>query len=526
MLQSIGIGIQTLPKLLASGGVYVDKTEAAYRFVTGYKCVFISRPRRFGKSLMVSTLNEIFSGNKELFKGLWIYDKLDWAQYDYPVLRFDLSMRETSKIPLYDSIEGQLNLAAEQYNIQLTSVGIGMMLMELIRKTAAQSRTKKVVVLIDEYDSPITHYHDKPEQKEAHADVLRGFYGILKGMDPYLRQVFITGITRYTRLGLFSALNNVTDLTLHEDYATAFGYTQTEIEANFAPHIDLMAARLKLQRDELLGHIRHWYNGYSWDGQTRVYNPFGFANFLIIKEFQSYWTMTGSTRLLQPAFREQALVIDDLEGYDTDGSILDSIDYSADGGIPLLFQTGYLTIKEKYRDGIQTQYILHIPNEEVRRALNTEALVTFFEDGNQPTKARQLTDALRRALDTGDVEEIIDIIKIFIAALPYQIIHRREAYWHSVVQTVLYCSGRRTYSEVPSSDGRADTITETPRFVYLFEYKTNGAATDAIAQIREKGYAERYRKSGKTVIGVGIVFDKASRSITDWTSETLVTISE
>ena len=529
MLQTIAIGIQTLPKTLKNDYLYVDKTEYAYRFATGYPCVFISRPRRFGKSLMVSTLAEVFRGNKELFKGLWIYDKLDWTQYDYPVLRFDLSMAETYKVTLYESIEEQIAIAAQQYGVTLESDGIGATFRELIMKTAAGSRTGQVVVLIDEYDAPITNYTDKPEQQETHANVLRSFYGILKGMDAYLRQVFITGITRYAQLALFSSLNNITDLTTNEAFLAAFGYTQTELETNFAAHLDAMAVRFGYTKPELLEDIKYWYNGYSWDGTTRVYNPYGFANFLVEKQFGSYWVQTGSARALRDALRANGILPENMDGFKADRSILDHIDYNHAGGISLLFQTGYLTIQSAKRSDFEMRYTLGIPNEEVRRVVNDAALVSFLsgpttdaeKDKEAIREANVLVYELREALETGDVPTVIDILKVFLAALPYQLSPRREAFWHSVIHTALYAAVQRTYSEVSSSKGRADTLVHTEDFIYIFEYKTTGTAAAALDQIKHSNYAEPHRREGKTIFAVGVRFDEPTRSITEWICEEL-----
>jgi hypothetical protein len=292
-MEKLPIGIQDFGELRRGGYVYVDKTELIHRMVTMGKPYFLSRPRRFGKSLLVSTLKALFEGKRELFEGLWIENRWDWQQTN-PVLHFSFEAIDYDKRGLEEALQLHLRMKAEAFDLRLERLGSKEQLAELIQKIAAKHG--QVALLIDEYDKPITDYlnEENISQAKANRDLLREFYGVLKSADEHLRLVFITGISKFAKVSIFSNLNNLSDLTLHRAYATLTGYTQSELEYYFEPHLQAAGQALGLSTAALLDNVREWYNGYSWDGRNKVYNPFGIISFLDQQAFMNFWSASGT----------------------------------------------------------------------------------------------------------------------------------------------------------------------------------------------------------------------------------------
>ncbi|MDR2679816.1 MAG: AAA family ATPase, partial [Tannerella sp.] len=373
-MQQLALDTQSFEDLRNNNCVYVDKTEIIHKVITGGRIYFLSRPRRFGKSLLISTLEAIFKGKKNLFEGLYIYDKWDWEQ-QYPVIKIDWAgINHSTLEKMEESLIFHLTRIARNYHIALTAKNASDCFVELI-ESLQKKEGKKVVILIDEYDKPVTaHIADSSLLEKFKTDV-HNFYQVMKSSDEYLKFVFVTGVSKFSGLSIFSALNNPRDITLREQYATICGYTQEELESNFPEYINRAAEHLKITRDDLLEQIRYWYNGYTWDGETAIYNPFSTMNFFEDRKFDNYWFNSGTPTFLIDLIRRRNSMDSVLRPIVVDSSVFKEYDPVNISEIPLLFQTGYLTIKEMELtpDGV-AEYTLDIPNMEVNKSLMTHLL--------------------------------------------------------------------------------------------------------------------------------------------------------
>jgi hypothetical protein len=515
-MKKLPIGIQSFSEIRNGGYVYVDKTELVHRMVTMGKPYFLSRPRRFGKSLLVSTLKELFEGNKALFEGLWIEAHWDWEQR-HPVLHFSFDAMDYEQSGLESALSRALDGQAKRLGLELSLSNYKARFNELI--TAAHEKYGQVVLLIDEYDKPIIDYlsAESIAQAKANRDILREFYGIIKSADTQLRLVFITGITKFSKVSIFSHLNNLNDLTLDRNYATLTGYTQQELEHYFESHLEATRETLGISMEVLLEHMRIWYNGYSWDGKARLYNPFGILNFLSKQQFTNFWFATGSPNFLIEQMRERQLFA--VENMEVSSIVFEQFDLDYVAPVSLLFHAGYLTVKSV--DVMTGEYVLDYPNKEVR-----ESMYQFLIDELAPEQGHRHTGRtirdMRQAFNTGDLEQVRRILDSMLAGLPYETFDKKsEGLYHGLVHIIFNYLGIYADSETHSSRGRADVIVQTPDTVYIFEFKFGESAEAAVAQIRERAYADRFRSSGKRMFGIGVSFDAAQRAIGGWVVEEL-----
>ncbi|MDR1382633.1 MAG: AAA family ATPase, partial [Planctomycetaceae bacterium] len=374
-MKQLPLGRQSFEDLSSNGCIYVDKTDIIHRIILNGKVYFLSRPRRFGKSLLVSTMEALFKGQKELFEGLYIYDKWDWTQ-QYPVIKIDWTLIDHSTPEkMENSLCRYLRNIARKYKITIQGETVPDCFNELITLLNDQSG-EKVVVLIDEYDKPVTAHLFDSHLTEIRTAV-HDFYQVIKGADEYLKFVFLTGVSKFSGLSIFSALNNLTDISLDERYAAICGYTQEELENNFPEYIDRACEYLKMTREKVLERIRYWYNGYTWDGETAVYNPYSTLNFFNVKRFSNYWFKTGTPTFLINIIQQRDLTDAVLEPIVVGDGIFDGYDPPDISEVPLLFQTGYLTIKQlELLEGIP-RYTLGIPNSEVNEGFMTHLLRAY-----------------------------------------------------------------------------------------------------------------------------------------------------
>jgi Predicted AAA-ATPase/PD-(D/E)XK nuclease superfamily len=510
-MKNLPIGIQTLKEIRRRNCVYVDKTQLVHQLVTTGKYYFLSRPRRFGKSLLVSTLKELYQGNKAVFEGLWIENNWDWTK-KHPVLHFSFDDMTYRQVGLTQAIEDELYRLAALHEIELEATNFKGKFKELIQKLS--EKQGKVVVLIDEYDKPIIDFLETAtvETAKANRDVLREFYGILKNADEHLELVFITGISKFSKVSIFSHLNNLKDITLSEKYATLAGYTQEELEFYFDDYLKAIEIKLKLSREALLNHMKIWYNGYSWDGISKVYNPFGTLNFLDDQAFKNYWFSTGSPRFLIEQMRTQALY--NVENSVVNNTILDKYDLDNLTLIPLLFQSGYLTVKSS--DPMTGDLVLDYPNKEVRESMY-QFLIDDLSRNQQRTHTGMTINELKNAFVSRDLEQVQSIINALLADLPSETyIKQTEGLYHGLIHLIFKYLGVFVDSEVHSSQGRADAVVQTLTDVYVFEFKFNKTAQAGIDQINKKNYAAKYKASGKMITGIGVNFDSEIKQINDW----------
>jgi hypothetical protein len=499
--------------------IYVDKTQHIYNLCTEGKMYFLSRPRRFGKSVLLSTMAELFAGNKDLFTDLWIADKWDWTQKK-PVIYISFLTVSYEEQGLKAGLKAYLLGLYKEHKIRpIKDDNIKTLFFELIKKL--HDKRGKVVILIDEYDKAIIDYlefHKMPQAK-ANQEVLALFYGALKEADDYIRLLFITGISKFTRVSLFSKLNNLTDLTINPYYSTMLGYTQEELEHYFSDYIDIsLTVFPHYTRQELLAKVRLWYNGYSWDAKNYVYNPSGILSFFANQDFQGYWFQTGTPTFVVKKILEQGFF--QIENIETSINFLNQ--YSLDNLelTSLLFQTGYLTIKEKSEDGL---LVLSYPNQEVK-----DAMYTFLMDdmGHTVGGSGVTVQHLKRAFMNNDLAQVEDILVSLFSGLAFDVYTHQtqkqvEGFYHGLIHILFKCLGLYMQSEVHSTKGRADSIVETPTHIYFLEFKINSDADTAFKQIITKKYAAAYTADSRLKVGIGVNFNSATKELDGWYAETL-----
>ena len=508
------IGIQDFAEIRTGGYLYVDKTQTIQRLLTSSKYYFLSRPRRFGKSLTLSTIKYIYQGKRELFQGLWIEDQWDWHKV-HPVIHLSFSSIGYRELGLEQAIRQDLITQGKQLNVVYSQqVSIAVMFEELIQQLA--QRDGKVVLLIDEYDKPLIDYLDDISLAKTNQQVMKTFYSVIKDSDPYLQLLLITGVSKFSKVSIFSDLNHLKDLTMDRHYATLTGYTQTELEQYFEPYMQEVEEYLELSRAELLTQVRYWYNGYSWDARTRVYNPFSILNFFSAGDFRNFWFETGTPTFLPKLMKAQHQL-------DVDNVELDEIGFSTYNieklqVLPILFQTGYLTLQAKLEFGL---YRLGYPNREVRGAMLAYLIAEMRHDDaitSTPTVV-----SLYRAFAARDLEQAIKLIKSIFKTIPSHIfIKEAESYYHSLIYLVFHYLGLYTESEVNTNNGRLDCVVKTPNHIYVIEFKLNKSADEAMQQIKSKGYAEKYRADPREKVLLGVNFSSELKTVEGWKSEVLV----
>ncbi len=469
----------------------------------GNSCFFI-RPRRFGKSLMVSILKEIFQGNRELFKSYWIYDRIDWKKY--PVIHLDFMNIDFRTLGLEKAIDNELERIAQNYGIPCVGDSISEKFRALIGELAHDS----VVVLVDEYDKPVNEYIDNIDIAIKNRDILRNFYSVLKGQEGKIKFLFMTGISRFTRLSIFSDLNHLTDITFHKDYSELLGYTGEEIEKYFAAYIHEWLQLYKesgITTTGLMEKLKDYYNGYSWNGKDFVYNPYSINNFFYNMEFKNYWFASGTTTSLVKLVREKNIAVENWEYLEVPEQFFDKFDITDVNINLMLFQTGYLTIKKHIDD----TYVLSYPNREVGQALLNNLMEVYSGHSQEDTK--KLIKEIKESLEQKQMDSFIDRMKAFIASIPYNLVEAgAERFYHLVFYLVLKLLIGKVYPEKYTNLGRIDSVVETGSFIYLIEFKM-GSAAEALKQILEKKYYERYLAHPKKIILLGIGFSVKDRNI-------------
>jgi hypothetical protein len=512
-LRKLPIGIQDFVSLRTDGYLYVDKTALIHRLVTDGKVYFLSRPRRFGKSLLCSTLGAYWEGRRELFAGLAIEQlEQDWTPH--PVLRLDLNAEKYDSPQALEAILDRHLIRWEaQYGspIDKTLFGRFMAVIEQAHRATGQ----RVAVIIDEYDKPLLATLDNPALNHELRQILKPFFGCLKSSDAHLKFVFITGVTKFGQVSVFSDLNQLQDLSLHPVYATLCGITEEELLATFGPEMEKLATAQGLSAADCLAVVRRQYNGYHFHhaGES-VYNPFSTLNVFSTREFADYWFQTGT-----PTFLVELLKATDTDLREIDGVELEASDFAnyradPDRPLPVLYQSGYLTIKG-YDPEVRT-YTLGFPNAEVKNGF------WQFVTPNYCAVAKDRTGfhigMFHKELKVGDVDAFLTRLRSFFGNIPYDLNDQTERHYHVVFYLVFTLLGQYVQSEVKSAQGRSDAVVQTPDAVYVFEFKLNGTAEEALAQIDAKGYLIPYAASGKKLVKVGVEFDKTSRNLGRWLS--------
>ena len=508
-MKKLPIGIQTFSKLIKDNCLYVDKTRHIADLIQAGDYLFFSRPRRFGKSLLVSTLSEIFAGNKELFQGLYIYNRIEWQPH--PVIVIDFNGISFNNEDVFQaSLSFFLDKVASKYDIVLKSPFIRDKFAELIEKISEKTQ-QKVVILIDEYDKPIVNYIDEIEKAAKNREVLRDFFGVLKYSDAFLRFVFLTGVSKFARVSIFSDLNNLRDITLSPQFATLLGYTQEELERDFEPQIQNLSLALGTTKTQLLEKIKTWYNGYSWNAKDRMYNPFSILNLFAGQRFSNYWFATGTPTFLIKLIRQTRQEVTELENKIVSEILFDSYNLDNLNIFALLFQTGYLTIAQIDQKARTPQYILNYPNFEVKEAFITYLFGSFTQ--NDLGEIQPAAEELRRYLQTENLEGFMTLMRALFAKIPYPLHLEQEAYYHSLFYMIAILMGVEIDLEVLTDKGRIDGVLMLADKIYLIEFKYGKPGTQmetlthqAIEQIQNKNYGERFLNESRPLLLLGVGF--------------------
>ena len=510
------IGLQTFSQLVTEQYYYVDKTPFVHKVLLKGKFFFLSRPRRFGKSLFLDTLAEALSGNRELFKGLYLYDKYDFTPY--PVIRLSFGSGDYKKLQEELATAFTIMFTENYRRLKLPMPDLAsfqnpkLALTNLIL-AASERYEAPVAVLIDEYDKPILDNLSRPEVAREARDILKNLYSVLKDSDRYLRLAFITGVSKFSKLSLFSGLNNLEDITLNPAYGEICGYTQHDLETVFADAMEGSDMHL----------VQLWYNGYWYFGE-KLYNPFDILLFLSNgKIFSNYWWQTGSPSFLIEVLKQERYFLPELENCEASEELLNAFDVDYIDIRALLWQTGYLTIKDVEADDLGGRlFRLGVPNAEVLRSLN-ELLLRQL--GNRIDFSVQYRRPLIQALEQANLSALVDELKRLCAGIPYNNyvkndIATAEGYWASLVYVFLAAIGYRVTCEDATNQGRIDMTIETFRDIYIIEFKVD-SSEPAIKQIEERRYWEKYQGQGKRIHLLGINFSREERNITDWEGRSL-----
>ncbi|MCD4817970.1 MAG: ATP-binding protein [Candidatus Cloacimonetes bacterium] len=520
-MKNLGIGIQELSEFKKRNLIYVDKTEIINKLITSGKYYFLSRPRRFGKSLLVNTIKEIYLGNKDLFFDTWIYNNRNWEEKN-PIIKISFSSISYREQGLKNGLELFFDNFAKKVNLTYTESDYSGKFKELIEFLGEKDG---VVILIDEYDKPIIDFLDKKsaEIAEKNKDILKNLYSGLKDCDKYIKLLFITGVSKFSRVSIFSELNNLTDITLSEKYSQIVGYTEKEIVKNYSTYFKIIENKFRINREILLKNMKLWYNGYSWDGDFFLYNPFSILNLFENCNFSNYWFKSGTPTFLTKLIKKQNI---DIKKYDNSDFTIedDAFDSYEIGNIDLnilLFQTGYLTIKKKIinPENFSISYKISYPNKEVRDSFYKFLISEFTEIDK--TQFTEITKFLKESLEESNIEQFIIILKSLYANIPYEIFMKNaESYYHTIIYLILKLLGVKVFVEKHTNKGRIDAVIETKKYIFIIEFKM-GCVNSALKQLKEKKYYEPYLSDSREIYNIGIAFDEKERNIKEYQVRTV-----
>lgn len=515
-LQRLPIGIQTFEKIREDNCLYVDKTAEVYRLANEVsQYVFLCRPRRFGKSLLVSTLHSYFAGRKDLFEGLAICQlEKEWKKY--PVLHFDMSLgKHMDKEQLEDYLASQLSEKELAYGISKPSMSNNIRLAELIR-VAYEQTGQKVVVLIDEYDAPLLDVAHEDKDLPVLGNVMRNFYSPLKAMDPYLRFVFITGITKFAQLSIFSELNNIVNVSMMPQFASICGFTKDELNGVLSEHVDVVADTLGYSHDKMIDELTYRYDGYhfAWPSPD-IFNPYSLLNALLYCKLDSYWFGSGTPTYLIEMMRKFDVAPSEIGDFYLRAEAFDAPTERLTNIVPLLYQSGYLTIKNY--DPEDMMYHIDIPNKEIRVGLMSVLFPQYL--GNRALQGDSTITRMNSLIRRDRMEEALQLFHDFMLTVPYCDNTNYEGHYQQMLYVVLSMFGYYTDVEVHTAKGRVDMVMYTDYALYLIELKINRSATEAVNQIDLNDYAARYSRMNLPVIKVGLNFNTQERTIVDWVIE-------
>ncbi|GHT04239.1 ATPase AAA [Bacteroidia bacterium] len=515
--RKLPIGIQDFEKLRTENYIYVDKTQYLYNLAVLSVPCFLGRPRRFGKSLFLSTLKAYFQGKKELFGGLAIAElEKDWLEY--PVFYIDLNEESYIDVnSLYNSLDTNLKRLEAQWGKDETDITPASRLSGLIRRACKQTG-RKVVVLVDEYDKPLVNTMDNAELNEDMRKTLKGFYGVLKSADAYLRFVLLTGVTKFSKVSIFSDLNQLQDISMDNRFSGICGITEAELIRDFQPELHALAEKTDKTYNETLIEMKKRYDGYHFAKESEdIYNPFSLLNTFAKLDFGNYWYQTGTPTFLVTMLKDINFDIRKIGDNDVSASVDFLTDYRIDSKdpVPVLYQTGYLTIK-RY-DPLFNTFFLGFPNEEVKYGFLRNLLPAYTPADSMLLNEFYAGDFIRDLWD-GNVEGFMSRMQSMFASIPYDLSDHTERHYQLVFYLLFTLMGQFVQTEVKSSRGRADAVVKTSDTIFVFEFKmdTTGTAEDALKQIDEKEYLIPYAADGRKIVKVGAEFSSEKRRLSRW----------
>lgn len=508
------IGIQDFVKLRQGGFAYVDKTKFVYKLADEGSYYFLSRPRRFGKSLFLSTLEAYFLGRKELFEGLAIYDmEKEWKSH--PIFYIDLNTANfRDENSLYEVLNSHVSVWEEMYGAREYETTLALRFKGVIAR-AAEKEGRGVVILIDEYDKPILQTLRNQELQEKHRSLLKSFYSVLKTQDRYIRFAFITGVTKFGKVSVFSDLNNLMDISMDQRYISICGMTQDELLYNFREGIEQLGEAYGDTEEETLNKLKIRYDGYHFEENTvGIYNPFSVLNTLAKLRYKDYWFETGTPTFLVDLLKMHNYRLLDITREKVSGDVINSVDSMSTNPIPVIYQSGYLTIKgydERFK-----KYRLGFPNKEVEEGFLNFLLPLYTSAGNN---SPFMVDEFVQDVESGNPERFMQRMKAFFADTSYQVVGNAELYFQNAMYLVFKIMGFYTQVERPTSDGRIDAVIQTPGYIYIIECKLDRTADEALRQINDSDYAAPFAMDKRRIYKIGVNFSSQTRGVEQWIIE-------
>ena len=520
------VGIQSFEIMRTSPYVYVDKTHFIPKLEVVGRAYFLTRPRRFGKSLFISTLQAYFEGRKELFKGLAI-EKIkaeagsEWQSY--PVLKLDLNAKKYTKEEHLDEILNEhIDEWKHTYSIECKYKAPDSAFAYII-KSLYEKFNQRVVILIDEYDKPLIATLENKELHEQYRATLKAFYSVIKSSGDFIHLSFLTGVTKFSKVSIFSDLNNLYDISFDKEYSSLCGIAEEELLSNFAEEVKALANEYDQTYDEMINILRQRYDGYRFsEKEERIYNPFSLFNVFAKNKLGNYWFESGTPTFMVHLFEQKAFALPDLEGNITmSARSIDMYRLSYSNLVPLLFQSGYLTIKDYDRE--LDMYVLGYPNDEVKYAF-IECLMMVYTSARKDPSGEFMIGEFLHSMRKGDIERVLTLIKALMASIPYDSLPEdklflREQNYQTTIYLIFRLMGEFVRTEVHSSVGRSDVEVETADSIYIFEFKLGGKPIDALNQIKEMGYAEKYGASNKNIFLIGATISRNKRGLSKWVIE-------
>jgi hypothetical protein len=514
-LKNMPIGVQDFESLRKEGYLYVDKTALVYELVKTGKYYFLSRPRRFGKSMLQSTLHAYFEGKKELFEGLAI-EKLEKDWIKYPVFHLDLNLIKRGDPKSLDSIlDGALSKWEKSYDLTTTESTFGIRFANVIER-AKEVTGQDVVILVDEYDKPILEEIDNPDVQERQREVLKQFYGVLKNLDGYIKFALLTGVTKFSKVSVFSGLNNLYDISMDNRFVSICGITDEELDTVFVPYIQRLATALHRSYDEVREVLRVNYDGYHFcEDSIGIYNPFSLLCTFQSNKIKSYWFETGTPSYLVYLLKRYNFNLEEMATAEVDEDVLNSVDSQSKNPLPVIYQSGYLTIK-----GFEPEfglYTLGFPNKEVENGFLKFLLPNYTSIDN--TQSASFITNFVKEIRTGKVDDFFKRLSSLFADTPYELVKDLENHYQNVIFIVAKLMGLYVKAEYHTSEGRIDLVLQTDDYIYVMEFKFDGTAEKALAQINDKNYALPFAVDHRKVVKIGVNFSSKTRNIERWVIE-------